>query len=210
MTTQEIIDYYANLLIMQYLGKPRASETVKTFVGPYIMDQLPVASQNAFDLETAIGAQLDVIAKYVGATRYGYDNAGAKTLTDAELRTYIKLCITKNSSQSTLYYIQGYLLSYFEGQIRVYDYKTMRISYLLDSSVISTSFAQFLVQVEALPKPPAVQQSSVISYPDLDWFFGTSQYPPSGTAPISFNVTPFNLYSSVDPSTHWVSYADAI
>lgn len=210
MTTQEIIDYYANLLIMQYNGKPRASETVKTFVGPYVMDQLPVASQNAFDLETAIGAQLDVIAKYVGATRYGYDNAGAKTLTDAELRTYIKLCISSNTSSSTLFYIQSYLEEFFAGLIAVYDYKSMRISYVVDSDVGDNSFIQFLINARAFPKPLGVLQSSVVSYVTPSEFFGMSQYPLSGTTPIVWLVKPFNTYDSVDTDTHWVSYADAI
>ena len=210
MTTQEIIDYYANLLIMQYADKPRAYATVQTFVEPYVMDQLPVASQSAFDLDTAIGWQLDVIAKYVGATRYGYDNAGAKTLTDAELRDYIKLCITKNTSSSTLYYIQTYLQQYFENVVFVYDYKSMRLSYVMNTSLGSGSFVQFLLNAEALPKPAGVLLSSVVAYPDPSWFFGMSLYPPTGTTPITYNVTPFNTYTSVDTDTHWVSYADAI
>lgn len=61
MTTQELIDYYANLLILQYIGQPRAYATIQALVEPTIMDQLPITVQNAFDLETAVGAQLDTI-----------------------------------------------------------------------------------------------------------------------------------------------------
>lgn len=41
MTTQELIDYYANLLTLQYVGKPKAYETVRATVTPVLMPQAP-------------------------------------------------------------------------------------------------------------------------------------------------------------------------
>lgn len=42
MTTQEIINYYADLLILQYVGKPRAYQTIQTMATPIIMPQTTV------------------------------------------------------------------------------------------------------------------------------------------------------------------------
>lgn len=42
MTPLEIVAYYANLLILQYLGKPKAYATISTLVSPVIMPQVSV------------------------------------------------------------------------------------------------------------------------------------------------------------------------
>lgn len=42
MTTLELIEYYAGLLILQYVGLPRAFDTIKTRVRPIVMPQTPV------------------------------------------------------------------------------------------------------------------------------------------------------------------------
>lgn len=42
MTTTELIEYYANLLVFQYLTKPKAFETIKTLVTPTVMPQVTV------------------------------------------------------------------------------------------------------------------------------------------------------------------------
>jgi hypothetical protein len=58
MNTIEIINYYANLLILQYIGKARAYATIQTVVTPIIMPQVttqtivfsPVPTSGAFTL----------------------------------------------------------------------------------------------------------------------------------------------------------------
>lgn len=59
MTALELIQYYANLLIIQYVGKPKAYDTVSTLVTPVIMPQVStqeltfsrIAASGAFVLE---------------------------------------------------------------------------------------------------------------------------------------------------------------
>ena len=77
MTNEELADYYASLLILQYATKPKAVATIQTTVTPVIMNQLPTAIQDGFDLDTAVGVQLDTMGKYVGASRRGYTSTGA-------------------------------------------------------------------------------------------------------------------------------------
>lgn len=70
MDTQELIHYYTELLIEQYRPMPKARATVEALVGEVIADQIYNSVLNAYNIDTAVGAQLDVIGKYVGVSRY--------------------------------------------------------------------------------------------------------------------------------------------
>lgn len=64
MTDQELINYYANLLIIQYKQKPKAYATVSLLAEQGIANQISRQVLDGFDPETAIGKQLDVLAEY--------------------------------------------------------------------------------------------------------------------------------------------------
>lgn len=206
MTDLEIAQSYADLLILQYLGKPRAYETVLSLVLPVIMNQLPTAVQNAYAIETAVGKQLDVIGKYVGVSRNGVGVGGQPiNLNDSDYRQLIRIAIARNSGGSSLYDIQNFLNFYFFDQIFVFDYQNMRLSYYINTSVGSQNLVELLITEGLLPKPMAVQLSAVIYGADLKHFFGMRTY----LVP-AFNVTPFNTYTSVDPNSPWLSYVNSI
>ncbi len=69
MTTQEIIDYYKSLLIMQYRSLPNALAQVGAWVGIFLQDQIVAKVGDAFNLETATGRQLDILGAYRGISR---------------------------------------------------------------------------------------------------------------------------------------------
>jgi hypothetical protein len=73
MTTEEVVQYYVDLLILQYRRKPNARRTVAAFVREAVADLLWLRLADAFDLETASGRQLDILAKYIGLSRYYED-----------------------------------------------------------------------------------------------------------------------------------------
>ena len=67
---QKFIDYYVNLLIIQYHNKPKAQATIRAFLRPLAeVFQLYKDLENAFNIETAEGVQLDIVAKYFGVRR---------------------------------------------------------------------------------------------------------------------------------------------
>ena len=68
-TKQEVLDYYANLLILQYRNKPKARYTIQELVKKATGDFLMYRIYEFFDVDTAVGAQLDVIGRIVGAQR---------------------------------------------------------------------------------------------------------------------------------------------
>lgn len=71
----EITTYYINLLIMQYITRPNARKVVGTFVNEITVGSLIENVRDAFDIETAVGAQLEMLAAYRGLVRtvYGID-----------------------------------------------------------------------------------------------------------------------------------------
>lgn len=162
MTIQELIDYYVGLLIIQYNNQPKAIETIELLVRQSTMEQLPEQVRDAFDLDTAVGVQLDMLAKYVGVTRSGRTFDSFITLDDSDFRSLLKIGITKNYSQSSLYDIQVLLNAYFPETLLVFDYKNMSLSYLFDSAIGSEQLAEMFVVNGLLPKPQGVQLSSLI------------------------------------------------
>ncbi len=66
---KEIIDIYVNLLITQYNSKTKASSNVDLLVGLALATQIYLQVENAYDIDTAVGNQLDTLAKYVGVDR---------------------------------------------------------------------------------------------------------------------------------------------
>ena len=81
------VAYYAARMISQYRALPKAQATIAILVKQALGDMLALTVQSAFDLDTAIGAQLDIIGKYVGLSRnigpstakpyYGLENYNA-------------------------------------------------------------------------------------------------------------------------------------
>lgn len=66
---ENIENYYADLLIIQYRNKPKARATIKLGVDLYLADGLVFQMQDVLDIDTAVGAQLDLIGKILGQER---------------------------------------------------------------------------------------------------------------------------------------------
>jgi hypothetical protein len=69
LTLTQIQDYYQSLLARQYVGLPKASATIRNYVSQANGDNLLSSMIASFDISTAIGAQLDIIGKYIGVSR---------------------------------------------------------------------------------------------------------------------------------------------
>lgn len=203
MTDLEIAQYYADLLILQYRDKPKAKATVTAFAMMLVEGQLPLAIQNAFDINTAVGYQLDIIGKYAGVTRDGYSFSGPMTLDDEDYRKIIKLKIIKNNSGSSLYDIKNLLALYFAGQIRVFDYKDMSMSYYVNSSFGSRQLVEFFIKKDLLPSPMAVGIGGTIYDPNLKFFSFRTYYAES-------KGYPFNTYADYNETWPWLTYKYAL
>lgn len=209
-STQSLIDYYANLLILQYRQQPKAYATVQAMVKMMVMDQLPDQVQNAFDFtkgstSPAVGAQLDIIGEYIGVSRQGNSFTGPVTLDDSDYLIILQIKLIEDFFGSDLKTIQDLIHTYFNGILQVYDYQDMTMQYFFDSSAGSSILAQVFVKDGLLPRPAAVRLRPLISLPTLEnvFVFGSYQGPAA-------TGKGFNNYTSYDSSWHWISYQDAI
>lgn len=207
MAASEIISYYSGLLIIQYRSKPKAKATIEALVSPVVMDELPAKVQNAFNIETAIGKQLDVIGKYAGVVRSLTTSNSIITLSDSDFRSLIKIAVSLNHAGSSLADIQNIIKMFFAGHILVFDYQNMRMSYLIDTMVGTLALVQMFIRQNLLPKPMGVELASIIYLPVVNNVFGFGTYtPPIG----GVNVHGFNTYSVYDLNAPWISYANAV
>lgn len=67
---ESILDYYVNLLVIQYGNKEKLKSTVRTVVEEFVVDNVPYDLRDAFSIDTAVGAQLDILGKYIGINRF--------------------------------------------------------------------------------------------------------------------------------------------
>jgi hypothetical protein len=213
-------EYYANLLILEYIGQPNASAMISAIANMVTMpatstqtadDILPLVVQNAYNLTTASGVQLNIIGAYLGVTRYSTDfNGNSIVLSDADFQTLIKLAAASRISGNSLADIDNFLYTNFPGEVFITDNLNMSISYLINSSVGSQNLIDAFINEELLPKPMAVAIGAVIVNPSLN-FFGFSSYGPNGTwIPAAPLVQGFNTYSSYNTNSPWLTYQMAI
>lgn len=66
---EELIQYYVNLLVLQYQAKPKARATIEAFIRAIMFFDLIQEVNDAYALETSIGAQQDVLGLYLGVDR---------------------------------------------------------------------------------------------------------------------------------------------
>lgn len=118
MTTEELKDYYKNLLIFQFVALAKARATVGAFAGEAIADQIIEQVRDGFDLDTAVGVQIDMMATYRNAPRKSpglelnrvymamipYDEAvpgdfyGFSVYADSEITTWFIRCYADNTN----------------------------------------------------------------------------------------------------------------
>lgn len=65
----ELIEYYKNLLIMQYRDKPKALAHIDNIVRSGMIYDIAIAVRDGFNLDTAKGKQLDVLGRILGPSR---------------------------------------------------------------------------------------------------------------------------------------------
>lgn len=65
-------EYYANLLILQYRNKQKARQTIKLGASIYLANGLVFELNDILNIDTAVGAQLDLIGQILGVNRNVY------------------------------------------------------------------------------------------------------------------------------------------
>lgn len=68
-TLQETCDFYVSLLCLQFKQLPKARANILIYVKQAVADMLATELQDAFNVDTAVGVQLDTLGKYIGVPR---------------------------------------------------------------------------------------------------------------------------------------------
>ena len=163
--------YYSNLLIMQYHGKPKAKATIEKTVA-LLPDDIIQDAINGFDIQTAVGKQLDILGEYVGVDRYYLVNNQAELLSDDDYRILIKLKAISNTSDLSHKSLEEALYDFFGNTVRMDSDGNMEMTYFVPK--YKTPIIQAAIQKEVLPKPMGVRCSYIIEYDKK--FFGFCTY----------------------------------
>ena len=107
-------DYYKTLLVSQYFGLPKASQTIEALTDMLFVDDLALAiGELALDFNSVGGERLNVIASIVGLSRSYTKNNQTLTLNDHLLREAIRFKILRMNVSDSIYDIQSRLLNAF-------------------------------------------------------------------------------------------------
>jgi hypothetical protein len=69
VSLDSLIEYYQNLLIIQYNDKARARATIALMVRELFASGIIFDVEGCFDVDLAVGVQLDTLGKYIGVDR---------------------------------------------------------------------------------------------------------------------------------------------
>lgn len=154
-------EYYSNLLILQYHNKPKAKATVESTVD-LLPDSLIQEVTNGFDLNTAVGKQLDILGKYIGLDRSYIKDGAVSLLSDEDYRLLLKLKVVCNTSDYSHKNIDESLYEAFGTEIRMDSEGNMEMTYFIPAEAVDVIEAA--VQKGVLPKPMGVNLNYVIEY----------------------------------------------
>lgn len=158
----DIQDYYKNLLIIQYHDLPKATATIGVVVNCATGDEIQQQLYEAFNIDTAVGVQLDMIGDFVGVKR--------GSLSDEDYRNLILFGIAKNNIKPTMKNIDDIIYQFFGDSVMAENGQNMSITYIL-----STSYSNIIQEVynqNLLPAPLGVDVSTILEVPIPDLVFG--------------------------------------
>ena len=182
---------YSDLLIYQYIKKPKARATIDALMGEY--DKL---NENAIDLleqldiDKARGYSLDIIGKRVGVSRvlpsavskgyFGYlqtinakpwgegvwyrrgeATGDALTLNDTDYRFLIRAKIFKNFQNGTMDYILNALRAILNADANIQDNLDMTATVFLPLESLNILQRYMIEQMDILPRPMGVKYDFV-------------------------------------------------
>lgn len=204
MEDQNTIDYYINLLINQYRSKPKALATIEALIRNTGPGKLLNDIAEAFEIDRARGAQLDILAGYFNAPRTFVKDGQTVRLSDADVRILIKMLIVKNRMGNSLHEIQRFLLDFFGPDFRITDHQDMSISYSGSSPILDQNLTDFFKNSDFLPRPTGVRIRE-ISITATTRFYGWRYFQKDNPL-----VKGMNEYAHYDLMAPWITYQSLV
>lgn len=160
---------YSNLLTFQF-QKQKAIKTINLFCSCFLQ-QIDICKliMSAFNIETAVGKQLDMIGDYIGLKRPFLNGV---LVSDDSYRYLLKLKIVLNYNTHTDYSITNSLYTFFGNDVVLIDNRNMSMEYILkkiDNQELLTILSQ---NKNLFPAPTGVLVSIVVHIPVDSLQFG--------------------------------------
>ena len=182
---------YSDLLIYQYIKKPKAKATIDAIMGEY--DKLAdnaIDLLNQWDIDQARGFSLDIIGRRVGVSRtlpsavskgyFGYLNSiqgepwgegvwyrigeslgDTLVLNDSDYRFLIRAKILKNFQNGTMDYILNALRFLLTEDANIEDNLNMTATVYLSIASLNILQRYMIEQMDILPRPMGVMYTYI-------------------------------------------------
>lgn len=175
----DLIKYYTNLLIKQYWNKPKARATIKTLIFNNILLFENVINNftDNFNINKAVGKQLDIIGALVGVSRI-YDGIefentqSPNTLDDETYRILIKLKGINNYSVNSIKSIADGVYNFLNNKLVFVNNTDMTISYIIFGENEQDNIIKIILKNRnILPAPAGVYVNYIVKI-ETDKIFG--------------------------------------
>lgn len=167
----ELIEYYRNLLIIQYSVLAKAPDHIRALIDVIMFFDLMIEVRNAYDIDTAVGVQQDILGKYLGIDRD--IPVSPYILSDTDYRFYQRLKVIQNNSNHSTKSIVELVYQIFGTDLLFFDRYNMSIAYIFPASV--ETLVTTAKDLGLLPKPAAVGLSVSFTV-DIENIFGYQRY----------------------------------
>lgn len=149
-------EYYEKLLIIQYNSKEKAKATIRLIAEQYASDGIIFDVENGYDINTAIGKQLDILGKYIGIDRF----CDGTPLNDDDYRFLLKLKIITNNTTNYAKDIDDLLFQFFGTTVRAIGGNDMSMNFFIEG--INNDLALCAIDKGVLPVPMGVKLGNTI------------------------------------------------
>lgn len=134
-----LIAYYVNLLIIQYHNKPKARAHIQALITAIMVYDIAIAVRDGFNIDTAIGKQLDILSKIIGVDRlvtgasFDRNYFGYADYTDVAPFTYYGYADYTNASVDEQFRL------YIEDNRALYDLNDTELRMMLKMQIIKNN-----------------------------------------------------------------------
>lgn len=175
------VDFYLNLVASQHSTKPKYMAWLRVLLTPFVdAIKLNEDVKNAFDLNTAIGKQLDILGKLLVQSRqvnFQPTDGSSSILNDDYYRMILKAKVVKNQWKGTINNFYTFWNVLFKGQpLQIYlvDNQMMEPVAVIWSSSVTQMVQDLLAHNYIIPKPAGLGLTVRRVDPDSTFgFFGT-------------------------------------
>ena len=165
---EQLTKYYTNLLIKQYNNKLKAKATIELLVKNSLLLYVNIINKfiESFNINTAIGKQLDIIGSIAGINRIHNDET-LEPIDDDTYRILIKMKLINNYSMNSIKSIVDGVYNFLNDKLVFVNNTNMTISYIIFGEKENSNIIKILTKDRnILPAPAGVYVNYIIRITD--------------------------------------------